>query len=124
MARSLPVNSCPPPPPPPVVDLIRRLSGFLCAGVDGQTGSGKTYTMQGEVDSVGITPRAVNLLFELMEPEFDFTFEVRSTDTFRRLPMCLRSPQADGCLCWWCVWPLQVQVSYLQVYREQVSATH
>ena len=79
------------PPRPSCGREFERPEWFpVCAGVDGQTGSGKTYTMQGEADSGGITPRAVNLLFELMEPEFDFTFEVRSTDTFRRLPTCRR----------------------------------
>jgi hypothetical protein len=70
-----------------VEDVMEGFNGTIFAY--GQTGSGKTHTMQGSSENQGIIPRAVNLLFGLMEPQYEFSFEV--------------------------------QVSYLQVYKEQVD---
>ena len=44
------------------------VDGFnVCVFAYGQTGSGKTFTMQGEPGNLGITPRAINELFVLLE---------------------------------------------------------
>eukprot|EP00033_Pygsuia_biforma_P001844 GCRY01002062.1.p1 GENE.GCRY01002062.1~~GCRY01002062.1.p1 ORF type:complete len:1326 (+),score=511.11 GCRY01002062.1:180-4157(+) len=43
----------------------------VCVFAFGQTGSGKTYTMTGEEGNPGITPRAINTLFEIIDRDKD-----------------------------------------------------
>lgn len=55
---------------------ISVLDGYnVCIFAYGQTGSGKTYTMEGYGDNIGVSPRAINELFnQLRERADEWTF--------------------------------------------------
>jgi len=53
------------------------VDGFnVCIFAYGQTGSGKTYTIQGERDNPGITPLAIQEIFNILESMNSYTWEV------------------------------------------------
>ena len=91
----------------PVLDSV--LSGFnVCIFAYGQTGSGKTFTMEGakrsdSADLAGINPRALARLFELIADKQQLAAigggNAASAD--------------DG-------WSYEVQVSYLEIYNENL----
>jgi hypothetical protein len=53
------------------------MAGWKLTGVCRQTGSGKTYTMMGTQRDVGLIPRAVARIFELIDGKPDTMFVVQ-----------------------------------------------
>ena len=85
------------------------LDGFnVCIFAYGQTGSGKTFTMEGkrsEKSLVGINPRALRTLFELIKEKQTLAAMAGGAST---------SGSADD------GWKYDVRVSYLEIYNENV----
>jgi kinesin family member C2/C3 len=71
---------------------ISVLDGYnVCIFAYGQTGSGKTFTMEGYGDAIGVSPRAINELFQ----------------------------QINGSLA--SEWTYQISMSMLEIYNETIQ---